>query len=282
MSAAIHRDLSMPILASSGFHKLCYREWGDPSNANVLICVHGLSRNRLDFDTIAAALCDHYRVIAVDMPGRGASDWLSNPNDYGHPYFRSVLAALLARVGAESVDWIGTSMGGILGIGLASEPGSPIRRMVLNDIGPFISGESRANNAALATSATVYDTEKEAIEFVLEARKAFGPFTLEAAQKFARDTIVRGEDGRWRAHYDPRITHGRGAADTVMWDRWALIDIPVLTLWGKESTLLSAETVARMQNTGPKTELLAIDGVGHCPGLTSPGEIESIRAFLLR
>ena len=282
MSTAKSRDLSMPILASSGFHRLSYREWGDPDNANVLVCVHGLSRNRLDFDTIAAALSDHYRVIAVDMPGRGGSDWLPNAKDYNYPYFLTVMVAVIARSGAESIDWIGTSMGGILGIQLASRIGTPIRRMVLNDIGPFISGESRAGNTAIAAAASTYDTEEEAIAFVLEARKAFGPFTPEAAQKFARDTLARTEDGRWRLHYDPEIIHGRDSSDAVMWDRWDQITIPVLTLWGKDSTLLSADTVEKMQTTGPKTELLAIDGVGHCPGLTSAREIDTVREFLLR
>lgn len=282
MSAAAFRDLTMPILATSGFVKLAYREWGDPANGRVLVCVHGLSRNRLDFDTIAEALCDHYRVVSVDMPGRGLSDWLPNESDYDYGYFRQVLAGLIARTRAEQVDWIGTSMGGILGIGLASQANTPIRRMVLNDIGPFISGASRAANSDRVAQASVYETEEEAIAFVLETRKAFGPFTPEAARKFAKDTLVRSADGRWRTHNDPRIIHGRDASDAVMWDQWNRITIPVLTIWGVESALLSADTVERMKATGPRSEVLPIEGVGHCPGLTTDREISTIRDFLLR
>jgi len=281
MSAENYRDLTMPFLASSGFHDLCYREWGRPRNKRVLICVHGLSRNRLDFDAIAEALSDHYRVLSVDMPGRGGSDWMPNPGDYNYGFFQSILGSVIAVSGAETVDWIGTSMGGILGMGLASRPGSPINKLVLNDIGPFISGEARAANSDRAAAASVYDTEKQAIDFVLETRKAFGPFTKKAARKFARDSLVRSADGKWRLHYDPRIIHGRDASDADMWDQWNRITVPVLTLWGVESTLLSAETVERMRATGPRSQVHAIEGVGHCPGLTTEEEIERIRSFLL-
>jgi pimeloyl-ACP methyl ester carboxylesterase len=276
------RDRTMPFLASSGFHTLSYREWGNPRNQKVLICVHGLSRNRLDFDTIAEALCDHYRVVSVDMPGRGLSDWMPNPEDYGYPVFHNLLVSVIAVTGAKQVDWIGTSMGGILGMGLASRPGNLIRRLVLNDIGPFITGASRAANADLATADTIYESEDEAVDAVLELKKAFGPFTADAARKFAIDSLARSADGKWRIHHDPRITAGRDRSDAVMWDLWNRISIPVFTLWGTESTLLQAATVEQMRATGPKTEVIAIEGVGHCPGLTTEREIGAIREFLLR
>ena len=282
MTTETYRDQMMPFLASGGFHRLSYREWGEPKNPNVLVCVHGLSRNRLDFDTIAAALSDHYRVISVDMPGRGNSDWMPNAEDYNFGFFQSIIASVIAVSGAASIDWIGTSMGGIMGMDLAGRPGSPIRRMVLNDIGPFINGASRAANAGLADSATTFETEEEAVQFVLETRKAFGPFTADGAQKFALDSLVRSVEGKWRMHYDPRITQGRDASDVSMWDKWGRISIPVLTLWGVESALLSSVTVEQMKATGPRTEVLAIEGYGHCPGLTSELEIRTIREFLLR
>ena len=276
------RDRTMPFLASSGFHTLSYREWGSPRNQKVLICVHGLSRSRLDFDTIAEALSDHYRVISVDIPGRGLSDWMPNAEDYNYPFFQSLLVSVIAVTGAKQVDWIGTSMGGILGMGLASKPGNLIRRLVLNDIGPFISGESRGANADLAGAAVPFETEEDGIAFITETKKAFGPFTPQALRKFALDSLARSADGKWRIHYDPRIIAGRDRSDAVMWDLWNRISIPVFTLWGTESTLLQAATVEQMRATGPRTEVLPIEGVGHCPGLTSDREIGAIREFLLR
>ena len=131
------------------------------------------------------------------------------PKNTNYPFFRTLLASLIAVSGATTVDWVGTSMGGIIGMALASLPGSPIRRLVLNDIGPFVSGASRQANTALAQMASCFETEAEGIEFVLETRRAFGPFSPEAARKFARDSLVQAADGKWRMHYDPRIAHGR-------------------------------------------------------------------------
>jgi len=282
MSAEKFRDRTMPFLASSGWHRLSYREWGSSENQKVLICVHGLSRNRLDFDTIAEALCDHYRVISVDMPGRGLSDWMPNAEDYNYPFFQNLLVSLIAVAGARQVDWIGTSMGGILGMGLASKPGSLIRRLVMNDIGPFIGGEARAANAGLADAAVPFETEEEGIAFIVKTRAAFGPFTPDGARKFGRDSLAQSADGKWRVHYDPRITADRSDhSDVVMWDLWNRISIPVLTLWGTESKILAADTVERMRATGPRTEVLPVAGVGHCPGLTTNQEIDRIREFLL-
>lgn len=284
------QDKYLTVLTSTGFKKVCYREWGGTDNNNVLICVHGLSRNRLDFDIIAKSLSSHYRILAIDLPGRGNSDWLEDIQDYQYltsefnqiPIFHSILAALIARSGAVTVDWIGTSMGGLLGIELASKANNPIRKLILNDIGPFVSAEGRAGNAALASAAGIYDSKDEAIQFVLESKKAFGPFTPEMAQKFAVDSLIRGDDGKWRLHYDPKIVLGRESKDTNIWGDWNKISSPTLTIWGTESTLLSESTVEKMKITGPKTEVLSMEGVGHCPGLTSKLEIETITSFLLK
>jgi len=289
MSDSNYEDKFLTVLTSGGFNKVCYREWGDVNNKRVLICVHGLSRNRLDFDAIAQSLSSVYKVLAVDMPGRGNSDWLIDPEDYRYldfgeekyPVFHNVVTGLIARSGADVVDWIGTSMGGLLGIEMASRKKSPVRRLVLNDIGPFVSAEGRADNAALAVKAGVYDTKELAIQFVLESKKAFGPFTPAAAKKFAEDSLVLGKDNKWRLHYDPKAVASREIKVTDLWARWDHITASVLTVWGKQSTLLSEETVRKMQNSGPGTKVLAIEGVGHCPGLTTELEINTIKEFLL-
>ena len=145
MNNVLYRDRSLHFLTAGGFRNVCYREWGDPKNPKVVICVHGLSRNRLDFDTLAAAICANYRVVAIDMPGRGKSDWLDNKEDYNYlwsikdqpPLFHNILTSLIARLDVHSVDWIGTSMGGLLGIEIAAQKASPIQRLILNDIGPL-------------------------------------------------------------------------------------------------------------------------------------------------
>src|SRR5512141_2094602 len=125
-------------LCAHGFHRVVYDEWGAPDNPAVVICVHGVGRNARDFDDLAAALAPTHRTLAVDMPGRGRSDWLADPNDYVFPTYLTVLTALIARSGAETVDWIGTSMGGLLGITMAALPRSPVARLVVNDVGPTI------------------------------------------------------------------------------------------------------------------------------------------------
>src|ERR1700675_1773647 len=125
-------------LSPHGFHRVVYHEWGSGANPRVAICVHGLGRNGRDFDVLAEALAATHRVLAVDMPGRGESDWLTDPNDYVFPTYLTTLTALIARCGADTVDWIGTSMGGLLGIVMAAQPKSPIARLVVNDVGPTI------------------------------------------------------------------------------------------------------------------------------------------------
>src|SRR4051794_23281169 len=131
-------------LSPHGFHRVVYHDWGDAANPRVVICVHGLGRNGRDFDVLAEALQSTHRVLAVDMPGRGESDWLADPNDYVFPTYVSTLTALIARSGAERVGWVGTSMGGLLGIAMAALPKSPLARFVVNDVGPVIEAPALA------------------------------------------------------------------------------------------------------------------------------------------
>src|SRR5688572_963199 len=126
-----HRTV-LGLTAARGFHRIHYTEWGESDNPNVLVCVHGLTRNGRDFDRLAAALSGTYRVLCPDIVGRGDSDWLA-PEDYTYPQYCADMAAVIARSGAERVDWLGTSMGGIIGMLIASQPHAPIRRLVIND-----------------------------------------------------------------------------------------------------------------------------------------------------
>src|SRR5438876_9316925 len=129
-------------LDTRGLHRMAYWEWGDAANPRVLVCAHGLSRQGRDFDTLAQAMCPEYRVVCPDVVGRGESDWLADPAGYQLPAYVADMVTLLARLNAQTVHWVGTSMGGLIGLGLASLPGSPIGRLVLNDVGPSIQYEA--------------------------------------------------------------------------------------------------------------------------------------------
>ena len=129
-------------LGPSGFHRIAFTDWGEAKGRKATVCVHGLTRSGRDFDMLAGALGEQGRVVCPDVAGRGASDWLSNPKDYIYPTYLGDMAGLMSHIGAERVDWIGTSMGGLIGMMLAATPATPIRKLVINDIGPFIPKEA--------------------------------------------------------------------------------------------------------------------------------------------
>ena len=261
-------------------HSVGYRAYCDASNSNVLLCVHGVSRNARDFDTIGEALSQHYYVIAVDMPGRGQSDWLDEKGHYGYSLYETVAGEVIAMTGAAKVDWIGTSMGGIIGMRVAAMENSPIRKLVLNDIGPFIPAAGRSENGRLFGLDTRFASEAEGVQWVRENRTAFGPFTDAEWQKFGRDSLRQISPSEWALDYDPGLGETRATGDFNAWDLWAKIAGPVLCVWGKDSLLLTADTVERMRTTGPKAEIHAVPDVGHCPGLVDDDQIVAVRRFL--
>ena len=267
-------------LAGPVFTDISYREWGNPANPDVAICVHGLSRNAKDFDDLAKALSPTRRIIAVDMPGRGESAWLADKSAYGWPLYDTVCAAALALANVPAVDWIGTSMGGILGMRLAAKRGAPIRRLVLNDIGPFIPAEGRAHNQADFGKDPRFADEAEGIDHVRRTRSVFGPYDEAGWEKFGRDSLRQLPDGQWTLHYDPGLASNAPITDTEMWELWPRIDAPTLTIWGVESKILNKATVDRMARSGPRSAVYPVEGVGHCPGLTTPDEISTIKEFL--
>ena len=179
----------MPYLSPEGFHRVAYREWGDEANPEVLICVHGVSRNGRDFDNVATTLATHYRVICVDMPGRGNSDWLNDKSLYTMDLYVSICTALIARSGADTVHWLGTSMGGRIGMNLASRPNTPVNKLVLNDMGPYIEPAGRKDNLANFGTDPRFANEAEGIEFIRSTRAGFGPTTEDAWLKFCKDSL---------------------------------------------------------------------------------------------
>ena len=270
-------------LGPQGFHRIAYTEWGDPANGRVLLCVHGLTRTGRDFDAIAAALADEWRVICPDIVGRGASDRLPDARGYDYGVYCADMAALIARSGAETVDWLGTSMGGIIGMMLAAQPNAPIRRLVLNDIGPVIATAGLERIASYVGRDPLFRSFDEAYQAIRGISAAFGPMTEEDWRRFVEASLVAQPGGGFRLNYDPQIAwpfREQPVREIQLWELWDAIRCPVLVLRGAESDLLRAETLEEMRRRGPGCEAVEIAGVGHCPALMDSHQIETVRRFL--
>jgi pimeloyl-ACP methyl ester carboxylesterase len=278
----IERHLSC--LGPSGFHRVVYSEWPGPASAPTLMCVHGLTRNGKDFDAIAEALSARYRVICPDMPGRGRSEWLTAAAEYGYPLYMADAAALIARLDVDSVDWLGTSMGGLIGMMLASRPGSPIRKLALNDIGPYLSKvglERIASYVGLDPTFPSLDALEAAVR---DTYASFGPLTDAQFRKMARDSAREKPEGGWGFAYDPKIADAfrQGPIEDLdLWPVWEAIRCPTLVLRGAQSDLLTHEAAEEMTRRGPKAKLIELPGIGHAPALLSEGQIGMVRDFLL-
>ncbi|WP_421709956.1 alpha/beta fold hydrolase [Algihabitans sp.] len=271
-------------LSQSGFHRIAYREWGQPDAARTAVCVHGLTRNGRDFDVLAVTLAEAgWRVICPDVVGRGDSDWLGDGADYGYPQYLQDMTALLARLDVEQVDWIGTSMGGLIGMMLAASGGHPVGRLVINDVGPLIPKAALERIADYVGRSWVFADRRAALEHVMKAYSGFGDLSEAQWSKLADDSLQAAPDGGFRPNYDPRIGEafvGQPLEDVDLWPVWDRITCPVLLLRGAESDLLTAETAREMTRRGPATEIVEIAGAGHAPALLSAFERETIRDWL--
>jgi pimeloyl-ACP methyl ester carboxylesterase len=277
------RALSILGLTSRGFHRVRYWEWGDPANPRVLVCVHGLTRNGRDFDALAASLADRYRVLCPDVVGRGDSDWV-DAGDYAFPQYCNDMTALIARSGAAELDWVGTSMGGLIGMILAAQAKTPIRRLVLNDVGPFIPKAAQDKIAETVGDNPVFDSVDAAADYISTVNASFGRLTRAQWLDLARTTVKARDDGKLVWKRDPAIGKAfisQARNDVVLWPIWDMIKRPVLLLRGVESELLTAATAEEMTRRGPKARLVTIADAGHAPALLSPDQIGPIREFLL-
>ncbi len=270
-------------LGPHGFHRTRYWEWGDPANPRVVVCVHGLTRNGRDFDTLAHALAPHFRVLCPDVVGRGRSDWLSHKQDYGYPLYLSDLTALIARAAVESVLWVGTSMGGLIGMMLAALPGNPIRKLVVNDVGPLVPRAALERLAQYVGKAPRCGTLAQFEAYLRTVFASFGPLTDGQWQHLAAISAQRNDDGTFSPAYDPGIAAAFSGElkDVVLWQLWDAIACPTLVLRGAQSDLLLRETAVEMTQRGPKAKLKEFDGIGHAPALMSVDQIEVVRDFLL-
>ncbi len=278
----IERHLSC--LGPSGFHRLVYDERPGPAGARTLVCVHGLTRNARDFDAIADALSAHYRVICPDMPGRGRSEWLTVAAEYGYPLYLQDCAALIARLDVDSVDWLGTSMGGLIGMMMAAQPGNPIRKLALNDIGPYLSKVGLGRIGSYVGLDPTFPS-LDALEAAVRANyESFGPLTDDQLRKMARDSARKRPEGGWGLAYDPRIGDAFKAGPTEdidLWPVWDAIRCPTLLLRGGVSDLVSHQTAEEMTRRGPKARLVEFPGIGHAPALLADDQIGVVRDFLL-
>jgi pimeloyl-ACP methyl ester carboxylesterase len=268
-----------------GLHRVAYLEWGDPENERVLVCVHGMTRCARDFDALAAALSERYRVVCPDVAGRGDSEWLADPLLYQLPQYVADMVTLVARLDVETVHWVGTSMGALIGMVLAGLPNTPVGKLVLNDAGPVVTRVSLERIATYVGLAPAFPDMAAAEQYVRAVNATFGPHT-DAEWRFLTEVAVRGNaDGTLRMHYDPKLAElfrvHMPEKDLEFWPQWDAIRCPALVLRGAQSDLLTPETCAQMKQRGPKAQVVEIAGVGHAPTLMHDDQIRMVRDFLL-
>ena len=271
-------------LGPHGFHRVHYTEWGNPDNPKVLICVHGLTRTGRDFDFLAAALEHEYRVICPDVVGRGQSDWLNDKSDYTYPLYVNDMAMLLARIDAERIDWVGTSMGGLIGIFLASYTGSPIHKMVINDIGPRIPAAGLQRVATYVGQVVTFDSIEKMEKFLRTIAATFGNLSDEQWRHMTIHGARQLEDGRYTFAYDPGIAKNFRTLDLKdidLWSMWDAIHCPTLVLRGEHSDVLDHADAVIMTERGPKATLIEFPGMGHAPALMADDQIVVVRNWLL-
>jgi pimeloyl-ACP methyl ester carboxylesterase len=271
-------------LGPHGFHRVHYTEWGDPDNPKALICVHGLTRTGRDFDFLAAALEQDYRVICPDVVGRGKSDWLTDKSDYTYPLYVNDLAMLLARIDAERIDFVGTSMGGLIGIFLASHAGTPIQKLVVNDVGPRIPVAGLQRVADYVGQVFAYDSIERMERFMRTIAATFGKLTDEQWRHMTIHSSRQLEDGRYTLAYDPGIAQNfktLDLKDVDLWPVWDAIHCPTLVLRGEHSDVLNHADAIAMTERGPQAKLVEFPGMGHAPALMAEDQIAVVRDWLL-
>jgi len=276
-------DRRCEIADLSGKRHIAYREWGAPDNPNILVCAHGLTRNSRDFDALSNVLHKDYRIICMDVAGRGDSDWLNRPDDYSYPLYVSDAHILLTHAGCRGCDWLGTSMGGVIGMMLAAEKPSPIRRLIVNDIGPIIPNSALRRIAKYLEFRPAFTSFQQFETYLRQVHAPFGPLTNEQWHHLAIHSSRQTGTGHWDFKYDPAIAipFARLTDDDIdLRSIWDAISCPVLMLHGRESDILTGDIVAQAQAHGPGLTVHHFDGVGHAPALMEIDQIQCIQNWL--
>lgn len=265
-----------------GLHRMAYWEWGAGNEGPVVVCVHGLTRNGRDFDAVAERLATRFRVVCPDMIGRGRSDRAADPAMYAVPQYLSDCATLIARLDTERVHWIGTSMGGLIGMSMAGLPGNAIISLVLNDIGPAIDPEGLARIAGYVGQNPSFQSFDEGEKALRELMVDFGPHTDEQFRLLSRHFVINRGD-HWAYHYDPAIAVPFRSASPAgdLWPFYDAITAPVLLLRGAKSDVLEEDVASAMQSRGPRARRVDFEGVGHAPTLITEDQIDTVERFLL-
>ncbi|MEI6802604.1 MAG: alpha/beta hydrolase [Burkholderiales bacterium] len=280
-------------------HRMAYWEWGAPEAAHVVVCVHGLTRQGRDFDVLAQALIARaagpIRVVCPDVAGRGRSDFLTDPQGYQVPQYVGDMLALLAQLHATSIDWVGTSMGGLIGMGLLGQTVVPlpvaVRHLVLNDVGPVLQWQAIERIGTYVGRTLRFDSLQQAADALWAIASSFGPHTpaqwLELTRHMVKP-LASGESGV-TLHYDPAIAvpfrqitqEAAQQGEAALWQLYDQIQAPTLLLRGADSDLLSIDTAQQMAQRGPRARLVEFAGVGHAPTLIAPDQLEVVTSFLL-
>ena len=278
------REWRVQCASPAGLHVMAYREWGDPANPEVVVCVHGLTRCARDFDNLARALAGRFRVVCPDVAGRGDSDWLADPMRYQIPQYVADMVTLIARLDVERVMWVGTSMGGLIGMALAAQKDSPVSRLVLNEAGAVVAHAALERIGSYVGRAPSFPSVEAAEQLVRAVSAPFGPHT-DAEWRFLTEVVLRkNADGTWRFHYDPKIAEPfrkqMPEGDIELWSQWDAVQCPTLLIRGAQSDLLSKATAEEMTRRGPKAKLVELAGVGHAPTLLHDDQIAVVAEFL--
>ncbi|MCZ8253837.1 MAG: alpha/beta hydrolase [Hylemonella sp.] len=282
---------------ATGSHRMAYWQWGRADAPHVVLCVHGLSRQGRDFDTLAQALLARsgkaLRVVCPDVVGRGQSDWLKDPKGYQVPAYAADMGVLLQTLQPATLDWVGTSMGGLIGMALAGQPQLPfpIRRLVLNDVGPAISWQAIVRIGTYLGDPLRFASVEEAAEALRRISIGFGPHTPEQWLALTRPMLKPAPegDGRLMLHYDPAIAvpfraltpESSAQSEVVLWQLYDAIRAQTLLLRGTESDLFARETAQAMMQRGPRASLVEFAGVGHAPTLVADDQVRAVCDFLL-
>lgn len=264
-------------------HELHVTEWGSRSNPP-LVMWHGLARTGRDFDELAAGLSDEYFVICPDTIGRGLSSWSNDPSaEYQIDHYASLALAVLDHYEMDMVAWIGTSMGGVIGMHLAAGPAADrLSCLIINDIGPEVPAEAIERILLYAADLPVFDHVSDAEAWLCSVYASFGPASSAFWRRMSRTSIRRTDQGRITIHYDPKIIQQFSAStdDLSSWGSYARITLPTHVIRGEHSDILTREVLARMQLEGPKPKFTQIASCGHAPTLSRPDDIQLIRELL--
>ena len=288
--------ITCPPRATQNAHRMAYWQWGDANAAHTVVCVHGLTRQGRDFDVLAQALVDRapgpIRIICPDVAGRGGSDWLADPQSYAIPHYVGDMLALLTELKPQTLDWVGTSMGGLIGIAVsvhAQAVGSSVRRLVLNDVGPVLEWESLLRIGTYLGKDMHFDSLQQAADALSIIASSFGPHTPEQWLELTRHMVKPDPAGGVLLHYDPaialpfkEITQELALqGEAAIWGLYDAITAQTLLVRGADSDLLSRETATLMTQRGPKARLVEFAGVGHAPTFVAKDQVDVVASFLL-